>query len=154
MTCLMIFGYFFLHNSFYIIGFTFMNEQRLSQLNGISELTNENVLLNLAGRVGIVVIESYLPKGYASRMFHSFQSGKRKLSDEPETQGSVEDTHVFVNVIVVHFRMMTLCTGISKKKRELIEVMLTGVHLAWWARSDVCNRSHYLNLNVPKANQY
>jgi hypothetical protein len=75
----MVFGYFFLHNSFYIIiGFARMNDQRFSQLNGISELTNENVLLNLAGRAGIVVIESYLPKGYASRVFHSFQAGKRK----------------------------------------------------------------------------
>jgi hypothetical protein len=51
-----------------------MNSQRFAQSHGKAQLAFKDALLDISGRIIIVVIETYLPESNASRMFHSFKS--------------------------------------------------------------------------------
>jgi hypothetical protein len=136
-----IFGYFCFHDSFYIIiGFAGVYNQGFAQPNGILELTNENGLLDLVRRAAVVVVESYLPQGYASRVFHGFQADKVKIMNRRKIEYYIEGRTRLCQRYRCTISHDDFMYEYQQKTRNLITMILTDVHLLSTVRLARCLR--------------
>jgi hypothetical protein len=84
-----------------------MNSQRFRQFYRISKLLDKNALLEISGRVVVMIVKTNFSPSNTTGMSHGLNAEKYWIS----LQSSIEsrlNTHFFFHLIVVIFRVVTV----------------------------------------------